>query len=258
MEQDGYTAAKGNLMQISARACRVQKYPDVRGLMLVEHRRCVPELIDYCNKLVYGGRLDPVRDSIPSDQRLLPAFGYFAITSRDQKVGGSRKNLAEAQAIVDWIVQNRARLQAHYPDPKTGLPQPIGKIIGIVTPFSPQASLISSLIKKKMPDTKKKGCEITVGTVHRLQGAERAIVIFSSAYGADHKQGMFFDKGRNMMNVAVSRAKDSFLVFGNVSLFKQEKAGLPSGLLAKYLFEHPENDLAGAIQAGQSASFSFV
>lgn len=258
MEQDGYTAAKGNLMQMSARACRLQKYPDIRGLMLVEHRRCVPELIDYCNKLVYGGRLDPVRESILPEKRILPAFGYFAIASRDQKVGGSRKNAAEARAIVDWIVQNRERLQDHYPDPKTGLPQHISKIVGVVTPFSPQAYLIASLIKKKMPDTKKKGCAITVGTVHRLQGAEREIVLFSPTYGEDHKHGMFFDNGRNMMNVAVSRAKDSFLVFGNVSLFKPEKSGAPSGLLAKYLFKYEENNLASAVQSGQSASFTFI
>lgn len=258
MEQDGYTAAKGNLMQMGARACRLQKYPDIRGLMLVEHRRCVPELIDYCNALVYGGRLDPVRESIPADQRIFPAFGYFAIASRDQKVGGSRKNMAEARAIVDWIVQNRALLERHYPDPKTGLSQPIGKIVGIVTPFSPQAHLIANLIKKKMPDTKKKGYAITVGTVHRLQGAERDVVLFSPTYGEDHKQGMFFDKGRNMMNVAVSRAKDSFLVFGNVSLFKPEKSGSPSGLLAKYLFKHKENDLASAAKTGQSVAFTFI
>ncbi len=258
MEQDGYTASKGNLMQISSRACQLQKYPDMRGLMLVEHRRCVPELIDYCNKLVYGGRLDPVRKSIPPGQRVLPAFGYFAIASRDQKVGGSRKNMVEARAIVDWIVQNRERLQDHYRDPKTGLPQHISKIVGIVTPFSSQAYLITSFIKKKMPDTKEKGCAITVGTVHRLQGAEREIVLFSPVYGEDHRHGMFFDNGRNMLNVAVSRAKDSFLVFGNVSLFKPEKSGSPSGLLAQYLFKHEENNLSSAVQTGQSTSFTFI
>jgi hypothetical protein len=258
MEQDGYTAAKGNLMQMSARACRLQKYQDIRGLFLLEHRRCVPELIDYCNKLVYGGRLDPVRKSIPPEKRTLPAFGYFAISSRDQKVGGSRKNMTEARAIVDWIVQNRTRLENHYLDPKTGQPQHISKIVAVVTPFNPQANLIASLIRKKMPDTKKKGCGITAGTVHRLQGAEREIVLFSSTYGEDHKQGMFFDKGRNMMNVAVSRAKDSFLVFGNVGLFNPQKSGSPSGLLAQYLFKHQENNLASATQAGESAAFTFI
>jgi hypothetical protein len=41
-----------------------------------------------------------------------------------------------------------------------------------------------------------------------------------------------------------------------VSLFKPEKSGSPSGLLAKYLFKHEENNLAGAVQSGQSASFT--
>lgn len=245
IEQDGYTAAKGNLMQMSARACHLQKYPDVRGLMLTEHRRCVPELIAYCNELVYGGRLEPKRETLQPDQRILPTFGHFAIAGKDQKVGSSRKNVAEAQKIVDWIVENRTRLENHYLDKKTKQPQHISQIVGIVTPFSPQAALIASLIKKKMPDTKKKGLGITVGTVHRLQGAEREIVLFSPAYGEDHKGGMFFDKGRNMMNVAVSRAKDSFLVFGNVTLFNPQKGGYPSGILAKYLFQHADNDLTG-------------
>jgi hypothetical protein len=57
MEQDGYTAAKGNLMQMSARACRLQKYPDVCGLMGGRARpefrqrsgRClIPETPFYC------------------------------------------------------------------------------------------------------------------------------------------------------------------------------------------------------------------
>lgn len=245
IEQDGYTAAQGNLMQMAARACNLRKYPDVRGLLLTEHRRCVPELIAYCNELVYGGRLNPKRDSLRPDQRILPAFGYFSVTGRDQKLGGSRKNVAEAQKIVDWIVENRTRLERHYVDEKTKQPKHISQIVGIVTPFSPQALLIASLIKKKMPDTKKKGLGITVGTVHRLQGAEREIVVFSSVYGDDHKGGMFFDKGRNMMNVAVSRAKDSFLVFGNVALFNPQRGGSPSGMLAKYLFQQADNDLAG-------------
>lgn len=245
IEQDGYTAAKGNLMQTAARACYLQKYPDVRGLLLTEHRRCVPELIAYCNELVYGGRLDPKREALRPDQKVLPTFGYFSLTGKDQKVGGSRKNLAEAQKIVEWIVENRTRLEYHYLDKKTRQPRHISQIVGIVTPFSPQASLIASLIKKQMPDTRKKGLSITVGTVHRLQGAEREIVLFSPVYGEDHKGDMFFDKGCNMMNVAVSRAKDSFLVFGNVALFNPQRSDLPSGVLAKYLFEKTDNNLAG-------------
>jgi hypothetical protein len=246
MEQDGYTAARGNLMHMSARACRLRKYPDIRGLLLTEHRRCVPELIAYCNQLVYGGRLEPKRAAIPPDQRILPPFGYLPVPGKDRKVGGSRNNHGEAQAIVDWIVRHRAALEHHYRHPTTGQALHISQIIGIVTPFAPQAGLIASMLRKALPDTRQKGRTITVGTVHRLQGAEREIVLFSPVYGDDHKGGMFFDNGPNMLNVAVSRARDSFLVFGNLALFNPQKSGSPSGVLAQYLFKHPENNLEGA------------
>jgi superfamily I DNA and/or RNA helicase len=246
MEQDGYTAARGNLMHMSARACRLRKYPDLRGLLLTEHRRCVPELIAYCNQLVYGGRLEPKRAAIPPDQRILPPFGYFPAPGKDRKVGGSRNNHGEAQAIVDWIVRHRAALEHHYRHPTTGQALHISQIIGIVTPFAPQAGLIASMLRKALPDTRQKGRTITVGTVHRLQGAEREIVLFSPVYGDDHKGGMFFDNGPNMLNVAVSRARDSFLVFGNLALFNPQKSGSPSGVLAQYLFKYPENNLGSA------------
>jgi superfamily I DNA and/or RNA helicase len=38
----------------------------------------------------------------------------------------------------------------------------------------------------------------------------------------------------NMLNVAVSRAKDSFIVFGNERIFNP-KSNCPSGILARYL-----------------------
>ena len=43
---------------------------------------------------------------------------------------------------------------------------------------------------------------------------------------------------------AVSRAKDSFLVFGDMDLFEVQPASSPRGLLAKYLFESEKNALS--------------
>jgi hypothetical protein len=45
----------------------------------------------------------------------------------------------------------------------------------------------------------------------------------------------FYDQSPNMLNVAVSRARDSFVVIGNLSLFESGKSGTPSGLLASFL-----------------------
>lgn len=83
---------------------------------------------------------------------------------------------------------------------------------------------------------------LTVGTVHSLQGAERAIVIFSPVY-SKHEDGGFIDSDSSMLNVAVSRAKDSFLVFGDMDLFEIQPGSSPRGLLAKYLFSSDSNAL---------------
>lgn len=46
-----------------------------------------------------------------------------------------------------------------------------------------------------------------------------------------------------MLNVAVSRAKDSFLVFGDMDLFEIQPGSAPRGLLAKYLLSSDSNAL---------------
>jgi len=83
------------------------------------------------------------------------------------------------------------------------------------------------------------------GTVHALQGGERAIILFSSVYSKTDVESYFFDRGPNMLNVAVSRAKDSFIVFGDMDIF-DPALNTPSGILARHLYSSEENELAGA------------
>lgn len=45
------------------------------------------------------------------------------------------------------------------------------------------------------------------------------------------------------MNVAVSRAKDCFVVIGDMRLFRRDRRSVPSSLLAKYLFSEPESEI---------------
>lgn len=231
----GYTAAQGNLMKIAGRGCSIQKYNDVRGLLLTEHRRCVPELVAFCNELVYAGRLQSLRSALDPAKRLFPAYGVLDVHGRGKKVGSSRQNYDEAAAIVDWLKANRERIENHYRDKETGEQIPLWKLVGVVTPFKTQANVIERQLRKVMPDLVSKKTKLTVGTVHALQGAEREIVIFSPTYGHEHSGGMFFDRSPNMLNVAVSRAKDTFMVIGNLALFDKTKRSKPSGLLATYL-----------------------
>ena len=238
LAQSGHTPASGNLMRIANGSCAVQQYPDLRGLMLTEHRRCVPELIGYCNELIYGGRLEPKRAALAPGQRILPPFELIHVSGADSRRGGSRYNETEAAAIVDWLKARRSRIEHHYAD-ASGAPTPLWKLVGIVTPFAAQAAAIERRLRREMPELLRKESRLTVGTVHALQGAERAVVLFSPTYGENFSGGAFFDQKPNMLNVAVSRARDSFIVIGNRSVFDAGKPQLPSGLLAQYLARQP-------------------
>ncbi|KAF5065423.1 AAA domain protein [anaerobic digester metagenome] len=224
----GMGASCGSVMKIAQRASKYQKYTDERGMFLSEHRRCFNDIIKYCNELAYKGRLQPKR--VDESGLMLPHMGHRDIKGKAEKSRGSWANRKEAEAIARWIKVNRQSLEQFYTDrDEKKIKQDIKNIVGVVTPFAYQGRLIRSELKRlKIED-------ITVGTVHSLQGAERNVIIFSSVYDSSQKgRNFFFDNGANMLNVAVSRAKDSFLVFGDIDIFDADSSK-PSGILKKYI-----------------------
>ena len=235
----GLDASSGSLMKVAQRASPYQKSDErgsfERGMFLAEHRRCVPEIIQYCNQLAYGGRLIPMRKS--EVDHPWPHLGYAHISGQSRRVTGSRENQDEAIVIVRWIAEHHDMLVSHYSEKSLNL----DKIVAIVTPFRSQANLLQRLLKKSGITE-----PLKVGTVHILQGAECPVVIFSPVYGIDDRPPYFFDRGNSMLNVAVSRAQDSFLVFGNMNNFDQEASSKPSGILASFLFRDEANEITQA------------
>ncbi|HGT8837806.1 TPA: DEAD/DEAH box helicase, partial [Escherichia coli] len=201
----GKSAASGSVMKIAQFASRYQYDPELaRGMYLYEHRRCFDNIIGYCNTLCYHGKLLPKRGR--EESNLMPAMGYLHIDGKgEQASSGSRYNLLEAETIAAWLAENQQNIEAHYG-------KSLHEVVGIVTPFSAQVSTIKQALGKQGISTGANEKSLTVGTVHSLQGAERAIVIFSPVY-SKHEDGGFIDSDNSMLNVAVSRAKDSFLVF---------------------------------------------
>jgi hypothetical protein len=230
-QNKGFTASSGSAMQMAQQASPYQR-PGAkeRGMFLAEHRRCVPEIIGYCNDLAYGGRLRPKRPSIANHP--WPHMGYVHVKGKSQSAGGSRKNEREATAVTAWIAANRAQLETHYETK-------IDDIIGVITPFAAQKQLLLNKLASERINIAK------VGTVHALQGAERPVIIFSPVYAIQDSGPYFFDRGPNMLNVAVSRAKDSFIVIGDMDIF-DPRLNTPSGLLAQYLFAAENNELLDA------------
>ncbi|MBN2738813.1 MAG: hypothetical protein JXR70_17655 [Spirochaetales bacterium] len=200
------------------------------GSLLTEHRRCVPEIIEYSNRFVYKSLLNVKTRSV---QSMWPALGYCHVGGESRRVHNSQCNPVEARAIASWVKKNENEITE-------GRQLALADALAIITPFREQQKEIVRALKEAGVNTK----GLVVGTVHALQGAEKAIVLFSPIYGRNHLSGsLFFNQSYNMLNVAVSRAKIHLFVFGNMAHFRATERGTPSGDLAALLFRRPENEI---------------
>lgn len=229
LEQLGLNSSSSSVMKVASKSCKYRKF-DERGLFLLEHRRCYNEIISYCNDLVYRRNLIPMRGKGESDNKnplknlsFYKPMGYKQIdTDFSHKKGNSRFNIKEACEIAKWINENYELIKVAY-----GKKEKEKNLIGIITPFKAQVDCIAKEMKKICPPNIYKN--ISVGTVHTFQGAERRIIIMSTVYGK--LEGCYFiDANESMLNVAVSRAKDCFLVFGDIGCLKDDPNSA-SGLL---------------------------
>ncbi len=241
----GYLGSSGSIMKLAQKSCNYQ-LPELeeRGFLLTEHRRCYNEIIQYCNVLAYSNLLEP-RRSKSKNEPFIP-MSLIHVNGVSYTMNKSRANKEEALAIADWLLKHQSQILDFYGKKameeyeKTDKSIPyrapeLKDLVGIITPFSAQKFIISRTLKWKgiKPNSMK------IGTVHALQGAERPIIIFSTVYsGKDLRKGYFFDRGNkpNMLNVAVSRSKDCFIVFGNRTIFNK-KGNTPSAKLSSFLTE---------------------
>jgi hypothetical protein len=245
LKTSGKLASSGSLMQMAQNACLFIEN-ELPGVLLKEHRRCLDSIISYSNDFVYNKQLIPkVGNSKPGNLEL-PIKGYLHIDSYSQKSGSSRINELDATVIANWINEN-------YLEFENVLNKEIKDILAIVTPYKSQAIIIRKQIYALR---NKKLNEIKVGTVHVLQGAERNIVIFSSVLSPGDSTN-FINSSYNMINVAISRAKHSFLIFGNLNVF-DPKSNSPLGNLKKWLFSEEKNELSNEILYKNNLKFKKV
>lgn len=251
----------GSGMTVAQRACGLEDGTGEAGITLLFHYRCHPQIIEYCNQLLYAGMIIPVRKNIPNRSGIPPMSWVDVddekvLTSDDElsswgssknkgpmKVGSSWKNPSEIDAIIHWVKDSHKELTEVYG-------KPLDEVLAIITPLAGQAESIEKAVKTQLsgvidePTLKK----MIVGTVHRLQGAERPVVVFSLVQHNSLSPNLFADRdGGFLMNVAVSRAKDSFIIFAQRSTLaptiadqshkRQEQVDTPIGKLGRYLSE---------------------
>jgi hypothetical protein len=145
-----------------------------------------------------------------------------------------------------------------------------GDMIGVICPYAAQRSYLSMVIQQIDPT-------ILVGTVDKLQGEERDILILDLVLRGHSTVGFMKEKRR--LNVSLSRAKDVLLVVGDARAFDKgvkkadkmtgdgKKAVIPKEILEFYRvmvdvaatrFElAPEEDTITALNNGTYSRFQY-
>ncbi len=230
IRKSGIQCSSGSVMQRAIASCKWESHSKIGsshvGTFLSEHRRCVPPLVAFCNEIAYRGRLQPKRSGLKD--RVLPCYAWGFISGMAERSGTSWMNEDEAVSIRDWLVRREESLTKFYDG------RSLNETLAVITPFAAQKRELEKVLRPNWPD-------MTIGTVNSLQGAEREVIVFSPTYDSSYDRPYFFDRSIHMLNVAVSRAKDSFVVIGDTRIFAP--GSKPSGVLSKYLLAREVHEL---------------
>ena len=151
---------------------------EVPKVMLKEHYRCHPKIINFCNKKFYNNELVIMTED-KDEQDVIKVI-------KTNKGNHKRDNTSQRQ--LDIIKEILPKLKTND--------------IGIIAPYNNQVDLIKQNIQ-----------DIEVSTVHKFQGREKDVIIISTV--DDEISDFVADS--NILNVAISRAKKEliFIVTGN-------------------------------------------
>jgi very-short-patch-repair endonuclease len=193
-------------------------------IRLVEHFRCVPEIIHFSNYLSYNGEIKPLREK--SD-------GHFKQSLVEHRVFGKRAdngkvNKIEAQEIASLVT-------AMTKDPSYS-----NLSIGVISLLgSHQTTAIDTLLQTHLPPSVYEKHNILCGDSANFQGDERDVIFLSMIDSCDKPPLRIVqsDTYKKRYNVAASRAKDQLWVVHSLNY----DTDLQSGDLRQRLISHIRN-----------------
>ena len=192
-------------------------YYSMNSVMLDEHFRSLPPIIEFSNREFYGGRMRIMKKDTGMDKVI------EIVQVPDGKVDmDATRNLPEIEALVKYLYDIIVEDERKNPD------NPVS--IGVISPFRAQVEQLKVSISKVISEHMIRKHQIEVGTAHTFQGDERDVILMSWAY-ADNSfpQSLVFLQKPNLFNVAVTRARNKVINF-----ISKDVKELPDGLFRHY------------------------
>lgn len=189
-------------------------------IRLVEHFRCVPQIIEFSNSLSYGGEIKPLREE--SSSNLLPHVVSHRVVSRGMQSMVNRDEAMEIASLVAAACEHEAFES---------------KTFGVISLVGDeQANFIDAQLRKRLSPAEYAKRHLICGNPSQFQGDERDVVWLSvvdvpEAGPLRMRSDQAFQQ---RYNVAASRARDQMWVVYSLD----PGVDLKSGDLRRRLIEH--------------------
>lgn len=200
----GWAYSTRSVFDLASSLCRSEDIVNLR-----DHHRSHADIIEFSNEEFYEGRLRVATnyDLLRRPSSDGPAVRWVRTSGQVARPGtGGAVNEREAIAVVAEI----ERL----------ISQGYRGSIGVVSPFRAQANRIRDLIFQRDDLSRRVGeLDLLVDTVHRFQGDERDVMVFSPVVSTGISNGAlgFLRNSPNLFNVAITRARAALVVVGDHS-----------------------------------------
>jgi very-short-patch-repair endonuclease len=198
-----------------------------QNIVLREHFRCMPEIIQFSNDLCYannGTPLDPLR-AYPAN-RLKPLVVRHVPDGYRTGNSQSALNEPEADAVLAQII-------ACIADPRYA-----GRTMGVISlQGDAQAKLIEHKLLENIEPEVIEQRRLICGDAYAFQGDERHVIFLSmvAAPGEVRIGALSNDSARQRFNVAASRAQDQLWLFHSATLDNLSPACMRHRLLSYML-----------------------
>lgn len=193
-------------------------YYSMNPVLLDEHFRSLPPVIDFSNQEFYGGRMRLMRKN-SNETKVLEL-----VHVPEGKVDfDATRNLPEVEAVVSKLQELIIEDERKNPE------NPVS--IGIISPFRAQVDQLKISVARVLSEHMIRKHRIEIGTAHTFQGDERDIMLISWAFANNSfPQSLTFLQKPNLFNVAITRAR-----YRMINFISKDPRELPDGMLRSYL-----------------------
>lgn len=186
-------------------------------IQLRDHHRSFLDIIQFSNQEFYDNTLriatDYSRLNSPNNGKPILGMQWMDIKGKTiRPESGGAYNLKEVEGVIRIL--HRLAVELNFEGS-----------IGVTTPFHLQAEMITKALERdaELRNHLELHNQILIDTVHKFQGDERDVIIFSPVVseGTKSQSLMFLKSTGNLFNVAITRARALLVTVGDKKYCKQ-------------------------------------